>query len=533
MTQLAHNLSTETSSQSSNYQFIEHSFPKLYRVAQEAEQYYGTDHACCLLKSRLFIELWCHEVADKLTKCPKLHGDLMNKIDQLESSQQVPKYLIEMLHNIRCQGNKGVHITKCFDGQWIGDTTLGNAKIKRLMTDMFELTQYLACKLNGQNEEPLQWYEPTHNEFADQVYAALSGNKEASFTLAQQASSQMKTAQSQTDVSSLEKKEHWKILQRDLSYWLDKAHRQGHQETWLMYANAYLSKQLILPEGESIEACFKLAIEKDEDGEASFQYGCYLSTHSQPARAQQLLIQAGELGNHQALALLLQKYYSEDKEQYAHWLKLSLTAEEKSAFTLDLFEKMQLWENDPDNDVLKKKVKTALINAQSRQAPGATYYRGYCDYHGYWGKTPNTESGLKDMLANYKQLPIFIDYQKTLFNILNNEQECVTQAIEIGVQALRHNKSEADGAKLKFELAMLIWSRLLSNKSVRSSHSLKQLLRESAKEGYFDAIQFIKSPKGKALLRDNSVVCIKKHQRSVDRNKQKQAKKVARKAKRK
>ena len=532
MTQLAQEISSGTYQQPSNYQFIEHSFPKLYRVAQEAEQYYATDHACCLLKSRLFIELWCHEVADKLDKCPKLHGDLIDKIEQLAASQQIPPYLIEILHSIRCQGNKAVHITKCFDGQWVGDATLSKTKLKRLMTDLFELTQYLACKLNNQNENALIWQEPTHNEFADLVYASLSGNKEASFALAQQASMQMKAAHLQKDTSNVEKKESWKLLQRDLSYWLERAHRQGHQETWLMYANAYLSKQLILPQGQSIDACFKLAIENDVDGDATFQYGCYLSTHAQPARAEQLLIAAGELSNHQALAILLQKYYVEDKQQYAYWLKLSLAAQEKSAYTLDLFEKMQQWENDQANDVLKKKVKTALVNAHSRQAPGALFYRGYCDYHGYWGKTPDTKSGLKDMLAHYKQLPSFLDYQPSLFNVLNNEPTCVSQAIEVGADALRNTSLGESSPKIKFELAMLIWSRLQNNKSVRCPHSLKSLLRESAKEGYFEAMQFIKSPKGKALLRDNSVICIKTQHNKVNRSKQKQAKKAARKAKR-
>ena len=85
---------------------------------------------------------------------------------------------------------------------------------------------------------------------------------------------------------------------------------------------------------------------------------------------------------------------------------------------------------------------------------------------------------------------------------------------------------------MQFDIAMLIWQKLQADMKVRSPHSLKVLIRESAKSGCFDAQQFIKSPKGKALMRDNSLVCQKKGKKSVDRNKQKQAKKKARKAKR-
>ena len=72
-----------TRSITSNYLFIEHSFLELYRLSQEVEKYYAMDHSCCLLKVRLVVELWCHDVSEKLKLHPPVSGDLINKIKQL------------------------------------------------------------------------------------------------------------------------------------------------------------------------------------------------------------------------------------------------------------------------------------------------------------------------------------------------------------------------------------------------------------------------------------------------------------------
>jgi len=533
MTQLAHNIYTDNAPQTDNYQFLEHSFPKLYRVSQESEQYYATDHACCLLKSRLFIELWSHEVADNLNINLALHGDLMDKIELLANSQQLPPYIIEALHNIRCQANRGVHIAKCSDDQWTGDATIAKTKLKRLMTDMFELAQYLAFKLNHQSDKEQPWHEPTETEFASQVYAALAGNKEATFALAQRASAQMELAKSDAEISNLEKKDHWQILQRDLSYWLDKAHRQGHQETWLMYANVYHKKQLMLPKGQTVDSCFKLALNSDNEGDVAFQYGCYLIDHAQATRGIELIIQASNKQHHQAIAYLQHKYYQKDQQQYLYWLNAGVEAGEKCSYTLDLAEKINQWQLDVDNEMLKKKAKTALISAQARQSPGVKYYSGYCDYHGYWGKQPKPQEGLNLMMAHYQDIPQFLYYEETLFNLVKNEKEYVDQAIKLANNALRINQTVAGKATIKFELAMLLWQKLQQQQQVKSPYGLKKLIREAANDGDFAAKQFVKSPKGKALLRDGGIMNIKTQHATPDRNKQKLAKKAARKAKRK
>jgi hypothetical protein len=241
--------------------------------------------------------------------------------------------------------------------------------------------------------------------------------------------------------------------------------------------------------------------------------------------------QAAEKENHQAINLLQRYCYQKDHEQYLYWVNKGIDAKLKQSFTLDLVIKLDAWEQDKENELLQKQVKTALIAAQSHQSEGVKYFKGYCDLHGYWGRQPQLEKGLNMMVDNHEKLPDFLHYEDTLFNLLKEHEQYADLAIEVSNKAL-YCASDAIKPQMKFDLAMLIWQKLQANKKVKSPHGLKVLIRESAKSECCDAMQFIKSPKGKALMQDNSVVCQKNCKKSVDRKKLNKAKKSARKAKR-
>lgn len=134
------------------------------------------------------------------------------------------------------------------------------------------------------------------------------------------------------------------------------------------------------------------------------------------------------------------------------------------------------------------------------------------------------------MVESHTKLPIFIHYEDKLFNLLKDQPEHIDLALEISPKSL-YCCSEDLKPQMKFDLAMLLWKKLQENGKAKSPYGLKTLIRESAKGKCFEAMQFIKSPKGKALMRDNSLVCKQNSKPSADRKKQKQAKKQARKAK--
>jgi len=515
-----------------NYLFIEHAFPELYRLSQEVEKYYAMDHSCCLLKTRLFVELWCHEVGEKLNIRPPVSGELINKIKQIASSKKVPNYIVDTLNSLRVEGNKSAHISQAYDGSWSCEYALSQYKLDNLMRSLLEITQYLAFKLNNQSETTQNdWQAPTKLELQEDILASLSGNKEATLSLAKHFASKMKEATEHNQLSGKENKAKMQLLQHDLAYWLERAHKQNHQESWLVYAEVYKNKYLQLPENVTVESCFKQALKNDPEGEVAYQYSVFLLQDSQHKRGLKFMHQAAEKMNHKAIKELQSYYYEKDQEQYLHWVNKGIKANVKQSFTLDLAHKLNLWENDKENELLQKQVKTALISAQSHQSDGVNYFKGYCDYYGYWGKQPQSESGLVTMSENHEQLPEFIHYEDKLFNLVKEHEEYQNLALELSHKAL-YCCGEHAKPQMQFDVAMLIWKKLQSKSRVKSPHSLKVLIRESAKGNCFEAQQFIKSPKGKALMRDNSVVCQQNSKPTVDRKKQKQAKKKARRAKR-
>jgi len=83
-----------------NFKFIKSTFPELYRLANEMEYYYSTDHSCALLKARLFAEIWCHQTAQFFNLKLAESTDLSQKINQLKLLSKVPTYIIDELNLI-------------------------------------------------------------------------------------------------------------------------------------------------------------------------------------------------------------------------------------------------------------------------------------------------------------------------------------------------------------------------------------------------------------------------------------------------
>jgi hypothetical protein len=536
-------MESTTFKQTNNYDFIEYRYPELFALSQQVEQYYATDHSCCLLKMRLFVELWCHEAGEKLKLRPPVSGELVAKIRQLSESGKVAPYIVKILDVLRLEGNRSAHISRRHDGSWKSDSSIAKAKLTHYMRDMHDLAKYLAFTLSTQQgdhsccdefDESVAWVEPQREPLAEHVYQSLAGNVEATLALAERCSLMIQLALLKGADAGFTVKEQVQSFQRDLAYWLEKAHRQGHKETWLMYARVYIAKQLQLPKGLSIDTCFKNALKTDESGEAAFEFSGYLVRDGQQDRSLMLLKQAGEKQFPEAIRKLQSHYYNADSALYHKWVTAGMAAEEKGAFTADLFGKLLRWQQDQGNELLLKQLRSAMISAESRQAAGVAFIRGYCDFNGYLIKEALPAKGLAAMAEHYKALPEFLPYEAWLFDAAKTAPEHDELAIEVFNKALLQTADSSKKALMKFEIAILIRDKLAMQNGgrIKSPGSIKHLLRESAKEGCELAIQYIASPSGKALMRDDSYVSVSVRHKVVDRVKLKKAKKAARKAKR-
>ena len=125
-----------------NFEFIKSTFPELYRLANEMEYYYSTDHSCALLKARLFAEVWCHQTAQFFNLKLAKNSDLSQKINQLKLLSTVPTYIIDELSLIRTSTNHGVHASQEWEGSWRSVVSCSRTQVKQTLKATFELAQF-------------------------------------------------------------------------------------------------------------------------------------------------------------------------------------------------------------------------------------------------------------------------------------------------------------------------------------------------------------------------------------------------------
>lgn len=506
-----------------NFKFIQESFSALYQITQQAEQYYQTDSSSCLVKLRCFCELICHEISELLIITPPLNGDLNGKIGQLASSRKVPDYIIKILDELRIEGNRSAHVQRDSHGNWQSQSDITDNKLKHLMQNMHEATQYLAFKLNGQEEIDTQWSIPERHEIASHIYESFSGNTQATYAIAKHFYEILNKEHESNAPKNLLTTIERNNIAHDLSYWLDRCHRQGHEQSWLLYARSYQNKFLNLPANKALDDYYKTALKYDSDGQASYAFALYLYLGGQQKRSLELMQQAAEKHHIDAIRGLQDFYYEKNIKQYNDIILLGLIAEEKTAYLLDFVNKLNTWEQDKQNQEYQKQAKTALISAEARQAPGIKFYSGYCIENGFLGKTQDRKAGINMMIKDHQKLPAFLPSETLLFRLINAQPEYEKLAIRIAPQAI-YQASGLEKADFKYESAMLCWSQLKQKKRIKTPLSIKSLIREAAKEGLVKAQQFLTSPYGKVLMRDNSLVHLREKTTSKQKNKRKKKK---------
>lgn len=515
-----------------NFSFLQHWYPELYRLGMDMDRFYSQDHSCALLKARLFAEVWCHVFAEKVGVELDCNTELTNKIKQLQSVANVPPYIIDELEVIRLNANLGVHAYCSITNEWIGRAQTSQKQVNNTMQAVLELASFLVFNICGEKGEKTSWQAPTHIDEIKNVELALNGNKEANYALAKQALSQLEHYKNKELVEDLTRNQV-KTLKRDLEYWLSRSALCNAEGTALLYAKAYQLKWLQPSEHHNAETCYKAAIKECESGEAHYEFALYINKKGQNNRAWQHAEKAAELGHFEAITDLQVRFKTKDTLQFNYWLEKGIAHKEPNSFTVDAGLKIKAWLLNQEDELAQKRARSALIEAKARRAKGIDCLQAYCDYFGYWNKTPEKEKALATLAENYSQLPSWLNFNKELFEVFKTYESKRKLAIKIGNQVVAKTQCNVENAQYKFDLGMLIWQELLACGKAKSPYALKALIREAASEGCENAAEFLALPKGKQLMRDNSFVTTRSQFKQPDRKKQKQAKKKARKAKKK
>ncbi len=505
-----------------NYAFIEQAYPELYKLCCQVDDYFSKDASCCLLKIRLFLELWCHQYAKNNGMTLNVNDDLCVLIARLKSKSILDAYCLDSLNKLRLESNKALHIRRDYSQSYKVDVELSAHKMKTLVTRVYQLTLILAeCSV----EDVGTWQAPVNCDDTNLMVKALNGSAAASLAIAKCLITRL---QNSDKGKNLERKCYYQDKQ-DLNYWLNKAKHQGSLDCSLVFAQASAAKYLPDVDAEQTELYYKQALKHDDTGDAYWHFHQYLNLCGRSAWALSQLIEAGNKGYELALNKLQAMYANKHGNEYGQWFQRALAVNNKQALLVDVFDKMLSSIENSENELLQKRFRSAYIKAQAYRVTGFGFIDGFCRYHGLMMFDTEKNKGIGLMMTDKSNLPEYLAAESVLFPLLSKEDEFQEKALLLLPQALYQTKSKLKQAQLKYDAAVIIMNVLKLKGSVKTPFKLKALLRESASGGCKQAIEFISSPLGKAVLTNPCYGYQQTgHHKSVDRNKQNKARKQSR-----
>ncbi len=516
--------------QHDNFLFLKEGLEEMYLQATLAERYFDSDPQSSLAKIRLFVEIACHELGKYFSLQPPVHGDLANKIKMLETSQCIDNWVVDAMTTLRIEGNRSVHMTEV-NGNFIAKLEVSSCRMHQYMQSMYEIAGYVAAKiLKTDHNEITGWHPPQGCELSDQVSSALKGNRAATFSLASRYFDELLAMTKKTGSERWWTKNQYSDRQADLNYWLEKSHKQGHAESWLLFAKCYANK--LLPEqGErTAKFCFKKAVKDDEMGSAAFEFGCYLQINEEGKLGLTYIEKAAIKGHHDALNFMLENTIK--TENYDKWLNLSLKHKVLTSFTCDAFYKLERYQLDPSECHLKQ-LRSAIVNADSRRSPGIKFVKAYAEQHIF--NKLDDETATTMMVDSYQELPPYLWFEYKLFTQLAEKKAHYTLLASLYHKAhYQVLDDEAAQAELKYIIVKGAIVRFQEEKRVQTPDSIVKLLQQAADSGHEGARELANSDEGKAILRRLGYTAIGKHKVSAaSKDKQKRKRKLAKKAKRK
>lgn len=484
-----------------NFAFLKEGLKELYQQAILAERYYFTDPQSSLVKIRLFVEIACHELGKHFKLKPPVHGDLVNKIRMLQSAQVIDEWVICEMHSLRHDGNRSVHMTEV-NGSYVAQLSISRSRMQKHMESLHELARYVAKTVLGEDfTEAFIWREPSSCELTTFVADALKGSKEASYYLANKFYAELLEMDEQKGDSRWWKKDQYLEKQADLLYWLEKAHKQGHAQSWFLFAKSYANNLLASVTGRDTKFCFKKALADDELGEVAFEFGTYLKKCDEVKLGDDYIRQAAEKGYHPALTHELSNAFKSNSDKQ-YWVDRAIDATLPEAFSIDTFLKLEAYEQDISEEALKS-LRSSLVVAQARRAPGISFLKAYVDYTIH--SKLDREEATKIMVDNHESLPEFLAIEGLLYKQISDNPEHFKLMVKIYHEAVKHTKTDLEAADLKFSMMKQALNQASSktkvNSAVTTPRSIPDLLQEAVDAGHEEACEFASTPEGKAVLK--------------------------------
>ncbi|WP_163931353.1 hypothetical protein [Paraferrimonas sp. SM1919] len=508
---------------SSNFTFLDDVNPMLFQLAQEAEAYLHIDNQACLAKMRLFVEVSCHLLAQKAgINLNQQTNELANNLNILRDKTNVSNYTIAACQRLRYAANSSLHVS-FVAGQMQSQPRYNAEAMNKLAHDLFEVASGVAEYVYGAKvSTTANFYQQQQCEHATLMVSAMKGSSDASMELAGHFYDQLEQSQARTG-------ERYTELKQDFGYWLNKAIKQqatGHQllqakaaqQGW--YHHNYLS----------VEQLFKEACDNDTSGEACFAYGEYIANKTSKGDIPEAWNKAAELGNHKALLAKQMETFNQDQAAFDSYIEKGKANKQPFAHSFEAWHLLLEYIKD-SNDLSKRRLKTALLDAYSKQDKG---YQFVCAMAAFYGVPVGMEyhkydhEELAEIMANhYTVMPENTLYHGMLLLATAKYPKHITLASNMARKSLHTFPDDQDKGELCYNLAKSAQQALNEKGQARIAISVAQLYKQAADLGNSQAREFLASKQGKAEL--NKISCPKYNKRSkTTKNKRKASRKQAR-----
>lgn len=214
----------------SSFDFLQKHYSELYHLAIQAERYAHSDHSSFLLKIRMFLEIWCHDLAYQHIKSVDIEPALFDKIEQLRTLSLISHDTTSILHNIRAICNRGVHLAFDQNRGFCQVIEISDNDINQCLVGIYKLGAHIAGEQNCSPGAGLQLSAQAKLDTA--VMQGFAGNGKASLSVVKLIHADIKQHKSNS-----------RYCANDVIYWLDKALTQGNFEALEYYSQLLVEKR--------------------------------------------------------------------------------------------------------------------------------------------------------------------------------------------------------------------------------------------------------------------------------------------------
>lgn len=473
---------------SSSFKILQKKYPELFNIAIQAERYAHSDHSGFLLKIRMFLEIWCHEIAYQQLKQDHIEPKLFDKIEQLRTLSLIDHQRASVLHETRTICNRGVHLV--FDKQrgFCQVLEVTEHEINLCLNTIYQLSASIIGEKNMAPGAGLQLSAQAKLDSA--VMQGFAGDGKASLTAAKVIHADLKTAKS---------KSRFKF--DDLDYWLDKALQQGCFEALEFYSQLVIEKRYVQLDLTSLKHWLGQFKHLQQNSDYAYIAAKTYEKLGEMTVALKHYQRAAEEGCFNSLKRLQDHWIKRDEAKFVEIISLGdQFNERRSIYYFLMFQIIGL--KDDSLSAQEKEEKITNLKQQYRKAKtfsvdGFDYAEALMAQEQLLNCHTTITDPIKAVESSWLKAPRYYLIDSTVFMLLFNQGVLEPFMVEFAENIMLSCTDMREMANLEVSLAVLQWHLISQRKIFKAKQTSRELFKSAARKGNAEAKAFLHNHSGR------------------------------------